>query len=202
MTDQIPLELASGPVNTLDNFYIGRSNQDAFAALQAFPNWPSPIFLLTGPQGSGKSHLGFAWASSVDDMVFWDDADKFDETDLFTVLNRALNGEIPGLLLTSENPPQRWDISLPDLRSRLINVPVLQLSEPDEDILEPIIRKLFEDKGRDVKADLVGYIYTHYERSVPLVSKLVHDIDLAARQAKRDVTRAFVVDYLKTVSTN
>ena len=202
MTDQIPLELASGPVNTLDNFYIGRSNQDAFAALQAFPNWPSPIFLLTGPRGSGKSHLGSAWVSSVQDGVFVDDADQKEEAVLFTALNKALNGETPGLLLAAEASPQNWRIELPDLRSRLVNIPLLHLTEPDEDILEPIIRKLFEDKGREVKADLVGYIYTHYERSVPLVSKLVHDIDLAARQAKRDVTRAFVVDFLKNVSAN
>ncbi len=200
MTDQIPLDLAPEPNYTLDNFYVGRSNQNALVALKAFPNWPSPIFLLTGPSGSGKSHLGSAWTQITDDAVFLDDADQLDEAELFTALNKALNGEIAGLLLAAETLPQYWGITLPDLRSRLVNVPVLHLSEPDEDILEPIIRKLFEDKGREVKADLVGYIYTHYERSVPLVSKLVHDIDLSAREAKRDVTRAFVVDYIKSAN--
>ena len=199
MTDQIPLDLAPEPNYTFDNFYIGRSNQDAFMALQAFPNWPSPIFLLTGPFGAGKSHLGTAWSRSIQGAIFLDNADQLAEEDLFTALNKALNGEIPGLLLGAETPASRWDIALPDLRSRLVNVPILQLSEPNEDILEPIIRKLFEDKGRAVKADLVAYIYTHFERSVPAVSRLVHNIDLSARQAKRDVTRAFVSDYIRNI---
>jgi len=74
---------------------------------------------------------------------------------------------------------------------------LLTLFEPGEDILKPIIRKLFEDRGRGIKAEIVSHIYTHYERSVPAISNLVRDIDLAASQARRDVTRAFVGEFLK-----
>ena len=197
MSDQIPLNLAPQPEFSFENFYEGHSNRDALKAIRSYQNWPAPVCLIMGPMGCGKTHLGRAWMRQDDNVIFIDDAENEDEMTLFSAINKALNGEVRATLLASKYLPSDWKIGLPDLQSRLRNVTLLTLFEPGEDILEPIIRKLFEDRGRAVKSDLVSYIYTHYERSVPAVSDLIRKIDLAASQAKRDVTRAFVAEYLK-----
>lgn len=197
MSDQYPLDLSPSPVFTFENFFEGESNRIALKSILAFPDWPAPIFILFGPKGSGKTHLGAAWRSVNDDVIFLDDASQMDEASLFATTNQALNGELRGLLLADHRHPDEWDIKLPDLRSRLNYIPKLSLEEPDNDILEPIIRKLFEDKGRAVKADIVSHIIGRYDRSIPALVRLIHDLDLAASREKRDMTLKFVAAFLK-----
>ena len=211
---QIPFDLAPKPNFNLNRFEVGRCNRAAFKAVSAWPNWPSPILLLIGSMGAGKTHLGLGWVQKKSGTaygvhmpelpsagpVFMDDVDKADETRLFTIMNLALNGQISGLLLAARRPPLEWGIQIKDLRSRLVNTPTTLLNDHDDDILEPIIRKLFEDLGRDVRADVVEYLIKHEDRSVDALRSQIAKLDLAAREAKRDLTRAFVVKYMKSAS--
>lgn len=197
MAAQYPLDLSPDPVFAFENFIAGQSNLIALKSLTSYPDWPAPIFILFGPKGCGKTHLGTAWKNKHRDVVFLDDCLDVDQTELFTVTNSALNGEIPGLVLAARDHPAKWPVKLPDLRSRLNYIPKLEMGEPDEDILGPIIRKLFEDQGRTVKSNIVSYIIGRYERSVPAVSDLVKRLDFAARQEKKDLTQKFVAGFLK-----
>lgn len=197
MAEQLPFDLSPGPVFTFENFIDGQSNAIAVRSLKSFPDWPAPVFILFGPAGSGKTHLGTAWATTFDNVIFQDNATELSDPDLFTVINRALNGEIDGLVVADREHPDHWNVQLPDLRSRLNFIPKLELEEPDEDVLSPVIRKLFEDRGRAIKSDIVSYIIDRYERSVPAVAQLVEALDLAASQDKRDITQAFVSRFLK-----
>lgn len=211
---QIPLDLTPLADMSFASFEAGECNHAAYNAVSAWPDWPSPLLILCGPKGSGKTHLGRAWAKahdgrvldgksstniSEDDQscVFLDHADAAIEADVFTLMNKALAGHIPGLLLAAREAPQFWQIDLPDLRSRLVNTPIALLEEADDLILEAIIRKLFEDQGRNVKADVVDYLIKHETRSISSLRGLVAGIDLTARQAKRDVTRSFVAAFIK-----
>lgn len=211
---QIPFDLAPTPNFDLARFEIGACNRSAFNAVSAWPNWPSPILLLIGPAGSGKTHLGQGWARKMGGSIwtpdlsdynaktvlFFDACDTADENQLFTLMNYALNGQIAGLLLAARTAPQNWDIQIKDLRSRLVNTPAALLSDPDDEILEPIIRKLFEDLGREVRADVVQYLIKHAERSIDVLKPVIADLDFAARTAKRDLTRAFASQCLKSWS--
>ncbi len=60
MTDhprQLPLTLPHRAAMTREDFLAGDANRAALALVDAFPDWPSPIALLVGPPGSGKTHL-------------------------------------------------------------------------------------------------------------------------------------------------
>lgn len=193
---QIPFDLSPKPTHSFANFLISDSNAAAVKAVRTWPEWPSPILLLIGPQGCGKSHLGQAWASHSDG-IFMDDASTADEATLFAVMNQALNGEISGLILADRNVSAEWDIQLPDLRSRLSNTPMAIIEEHDDDILEPIVRKLFQDKGREVSRDLIDYLLKYQERSVAAQRVIAAELESAAQRQKADLTKAFAAKYLK-----
>ncbi len=195
-TPQIPLDLSPNPASSFSNFLISDCNAAVVKAIRAWPDWPAPTFLLIGPKGTGKTHIGRAWAVDTGE-TFIDDADRQDEAALFAVMNRALNGDIDGLLLASRKAPCDWDIQMSDLRSRLLNTPLATLEEHDDDILEPVIRRLFEDKGRVVSQDLIAYLLKYQERTIAAQREIAAELELAAQSKKADLTKAFAAKYLK-----
>jgi len=86
---------------------------------------------------------------------------------------------------------------MPDLKSRLLNVATAVLNDHDDMILEPILRKLFEDRGRAVTTGVVTYILKYQDRSVESLRRITRALDLAAQSQKVDLTRAFTVKELK-----
>ena len=192
---QIPLDLTPEPQHSFDNLIVSACNEDAVKTIRAWPKWPSPALLLIGPSGSGKTHIGQAWSVETGGRLV-DNAASFDETELFAVFNAALNGDIKGLLLTADQAPQYWAINMPDLKSRLSNTPIVSLKEHDDAILEPILRKLFEDRGRAVTSDVVTYILKYQERSVPALKEIALKLDAAAQSQKADLTKAFAARHL------
>ena len=46
-----------------DDFLEGPSNAQALALVENWPDWPSRIMMIVGPEGSGKSHLAAIWAA-------------------------------------------------------------------------------------------------------------------------------------------
>ena len=193
---QIPLDLTPAPDFTFESFIEAPSNTGALNVVRAWPAWPAPAILLLGPEGTGKTHLGEAWLRGSHG-VFLDDAHVLSDDALFGFLNRALRGEIPGLLLASRVAPTDWGVQLPDLRSRLGSTPTIQLSEPDDDSLRPITRALFERRGRVVPDDVLDYLLRHSDRSVPSLRRTICMIDEAASSAKADVTKAFAAKQLR-----
>ncbi|MGE3717986.1 MAG: hypothetical protein AB7G07_06280 [Bauldia sp.] len=62
MTDeQLVLPLDHQPALTRDDFLIGPGNATALALIEAWPRWQVPVLLLSGPPGSGKTHLVEIW---------------------------------------------------------------------------------------------------------------------------------------------
>lgn len=196
---QIPLALSPEPIHSFASFLISESNASAVKAVRAWPDWPFPIMMLAGPQGTGKSHLGRAWVSETGG-VFIDDASKIEETELFKVMNHALNGEILGLLIADRKMPNEWGVKMPDLQSRLSSTPIVLIEEHDDEILEPIVRKLFQDRGRNVSQDLIGYLLNYQERSVAAQRIIAAELETAAQRLKADLTKAFAAKYLKKKS--
>lgn len=198
ISGQIPLNLRPDPVYDFENFIETQSNLDALTIVQAWPNWPSAALWLLGPSGSGKTHLGTAWAeknriSGTDDVVFIDEAQKANETYLFDIINRALSGEIAGLIIAA---PDIFIPAMPDLASRLNAMPKAVLRDHDDADLEPILRHLFAQQGRDISRDVVEYILKYTDRSVAALRSLIIDLEVSASAAKLDITKRFVAKFL------
>ncbi len=61
---QLALSLDLPPALSRDDFLVGDANRSALAAIDAWPNWAGGVLLLSGPPGSGKSHLVQVWRAA------------------------------------------------------------------------------------------------------------------------------------------
>ena len=212
--EQIALDLGAPTPKTFSTFLHNASSEKTIGWLRNPTQWSMPILLLIGGGGSGKSHLAHAFADEHEGRVLTadepirvsecrghvialDDARKWSEESLFILLNMALHGDIPHLLLTDRKPPSEWGVKLPDLRSRLNNVPHLSLTQPDEILLEPIIKKLFADQGREIDKSVVDYMLMHCSRHIAELERDVANIERAARAEKADVTKRFAAKVIR-----
>lgn len=214
MSTQFPLDLALTPDNSSGAFVHGTSNAEAVTALADTANWANNILAIIAPKGSGKTHLGHIWVErhkaialdgskgfvprqSYRGRALWiDDASRADEYTLFTLINLTITGELKALLFSDQNMPSDWNVQLPDLHSRLKNVQIVRLQEPDEALLSAIITKLFMDRGLKVSDTLIDYLLVHADRSVDSLRALICDLDKQAAAEKVNVTRAFAAKYM------
>lgn len=214
---QLPLDLGHRPALGDDDFLVAQSNSDAVAWLDRWPDWPAPALAIYGPAGCGKTHLAHVFAArsgarlisaphlTSEDPPFLldanvalviEDADAgIDETALFHLFN-ATKEAGKHLLLTGLRPPARWDIALPDLRSRLSSIPAVAISLPDDQLMAALLVKLFADRQLKVGQDVVGYLISRMERSFAAARDLVAATDAAGLAAQRAITVPLVRDVM------
>lgn len=214
---QLVLDLAGGPSHTEEDFLVGPSNEDAYAAIEAWPDWSHGVMRLEGPRGSGKSHLAAIWAAragaetrraasvtgeTVPDLVLapalvLEDADfgPLDEPALFHLLNLARERAVP-LLVTARTPPDAWGIATRDLLSRLRLAPAARLAPPDDALFKAVLVKLFVERQLVVDTSVVDYLALRLERSLAAAAEAVAALDAEALAQKRRITRPMAVDYV------
>ncbi len=213
--EQLPLIFQHPPASGRDDLLVSDRLAQAVAIVDAWPHWPAPVVILTGPQGSGKSHLAEIWRqqsaardimpSSGSDAaliaaqspVLFEDADRagFDEVELFHVINSVRqNGQ--SLLITSRTWPLSWPVQLPDLRSRLKAATLVEIGEPDEILLSQVIVKLFADRQLSIDDRLVDYIVQRMERSLATAQDVVERLDQLALARRCKLSRALATEVL------
>ena len=208
---QLPLDLALAPAHGRDDFLVSASNRAAVELIDRWPNWDTPVAVLVGPPGSGKSHLLAIWAgragapivAAVDlasiethDLVAYRglaieaiDDPTVDERALFHVLNAAREHGV-SVLMTSRMSPTAWTPKLADLASRLRAAMPVELAEPEDEFLKRVLVKLFADRQLVVEPAVIGYIAIRMERSLEAANLIVKEIDRRALAERRPVTRA------------
>jgi chromosomal replication initiation ATPase DnaA len=97
---------------------------------------------------------------------------------LFHLINLAARPG-GGLLLTARTPPLAWPARLPDLRSRLNALPVAEIAEPDDAVLEGLLRKFFRDRHIRPGEELYAYLLRRIERSALSAHEIVRRLDEA-----------------------
>jgi chromosomal replication initiation ATPase DnaA len=212
LTRQLRLKLRRPTSYARRDFVPSETNREALEALDGWPAWHGGCLALIGPEGSGKTHLGMDWAERTgatllrasradisranEGPVLMEDADQADPDTLFHLINIA--GEGRGLLLTSRLHPRAWPAALPDLRSRLNALHVAEIGEPDDLLLEGLLRKFFRERSIRPADDVYPYLMRRIERSVRVAREVVARLDDAAAAEEREITRALARQILES----
>ncbi len=217
--EQLPLVFGHDPARGREDLLVSDRLSAAIAIVDHWPDWPSPVVIIAGPVGSGKSHLATIWrersgaeaihpvaGSSAAEIaalrpVLFEDADRqgFDDTALFHVINSVRqNGT--ALLMTSRLWPMSWPVELADLRSRLKAATVIEIGEPDDELLTQVLFKLFADRQLLVDERLVAYIVNRMERSLEAAQAIVERLDHLALARGTRLTRALATEVLDEVA--
>jgi chromosomal replication initiation ATPase DnaA len=214
---QLAFDLPLDPRYGREDFLVSPSNDRAYALIERWPDWPDAILHLTGPKGSGKSHLASIWATAArawtidafevsgervphlvsNGALVVEDADRGDrdEASLFHLLNLAR--ERGGfVLLTSAGPVDAWGLKTPDLLSRLRLAPAVSLDPPDDALLKAVLVKLFVDRQLVVDTSVVDFLALRIERSLARAAETVTALDREALSRGRRITRAMAAGVL------
>lgn len=221
IAEQLPLAFTHDPASGRDDLLVADPLSAAVKIVDSWPHWPSPVVILAGPVGSGKSHLASIWSercaavhihpvadsdaavAASHGPVIFEDVDRvgFDDTELFHVINSVReNGT--SLLMTSRLWPMSWPVTLPDLRSRLKAATVVEIGEPDEELLSQVIVKLFADRQLYIDDKLVLYIVNRMERSLNAAQLIVDRLDRLALGRGTRITRLLAAEVLNEMGNS
>ncbi|MGQ7791523.1 hypothetical protein ACUN0C_03850 [Faunimonas sp. B44] len=218
---QIPLELGHAVAYGPDSYVVGAANREAAGFIGRWPDWPTPVVALSGPPGSGKTHLAHIWAARSGARLAA--ATELGNADLFeTAMSRpvAVDAIAPGsvpesalfhlinlvresgtaLLLVAREPATGWGVALPDLASRLRLATALRLHEPDEPQLRQVLVKLFADRQLLVERPVLDFMLLRMERSFTAAAAVVAALDRAALADQRRISRALAATVLAEIA--
>lgn len=212
MAQQLSFDLPAHTALGREDFFVSPANSQAVAAISA-PHWPGNKLVLSGPAGSGKTHLAHVWAAQTGGRIVAATAltpeavptlaqgpvaiedvpeiagDAQAQDALFHLHNLAL-AEGHALLLTGRGAPRFWGLTLPDLTSRIEGANHAALSAPDDALLGAVLAKLFDDRQLSPGPEVITYLVRRLERSFDAAARAVAQLDRAALAERRGITRS------------
>ena len=224
MSDPVQLTLTFEHRASLsgEDFLIAPCNRDAVQWLDRWHDWPSPVLALYGPAGCGKTHLTNVFLAQTEGRDITDDvrggaepsnilaefgAFVIEGADALAVGQRAedllhfynVARELGAkILFTAEQPPSRWNITLPDLASRLKAATAVGIGAPDDALIGSLLVKLFADRQLKVDEDVIPYMLARMERSFDDARTLVSKVDDLALAKHRNITIPLIRQALET----
>ena len=223
---QTAFSFDSAPEMGRDDFMISNCNKEAFAAVDAWPNWVSDGLVLYGPKGSGKTHLAHLFKEKINaahtkparisfyecsqinmhnlericesaDVIIMENLnEKVNQEALFHLFNHFSLNK-KYMLWTAQISPARMNFSLKDFQSRIDMLPAIEIKEPDDVMLRALIVKLFNDRQLMISPDILEYIVANTERSFAYVESLVKEIDEISLAYKTTVNYKVVREALQ-----
>jgi chromosomal replication initiation ATPase DnaA len=216
---QLSLDLPHRAALGAEDFLVSECNRGVVRLIDSWPDWQENAQLIIGPGASGKTHLARVWQARsnaetltptgldvglLDSMgegtaLIVEDVDRagYDEKALFHLLNLASEKRL-FVLLSAREAPNRFDCSLPDLRSRLNALPAVRIGAPDDALLKTVMLKHFADRQLSIDPKVLDFLALRIERSLAAAAVAVAAIDRAALGSGRKLSRQLVAEVLGT----
>jgi chromosomal replication initiation ATPase DnaA len=212
---QLALELGHTASHDEADFIVGEGNALAYAHIRAYPHWPSPLTLLTGPAKAGKSHLARVFSArsgatvaDPDDVellsrsggmapLVLEDVDRagYQEAALFHLINQSMRDRRP-LLMSARTTVANWPFQTDDLKSRARLAAHFTVTSSDDIQLSQMFVKLFGDRQVAVDPKVIAYLVSRMERSPEEAVLLAGMLDRMALMRGTAITRALAAEAL------
>lgn len=217
---QLPLPVKLRDQALFRSFY-GGPNEELVRNIQELGSSGERIAWIWGEAGTGKTHLLQAACADADNaayiplkeflaagaqalkgyeryaLICLDDIEEVAgnpdwERALFN-LYVYLHTEDSGLfLIASTLAPTQIDISLDDLRSRLLSGPVYRLQPLQEnELIEAITLRAWE-RGLKLPNKSAVFLLQHFQRDMPALCALIDRLDTASLVHQRRITIPFI----------
>lgn len=209
---QLVFDITPPPSFAAEDFVVGSCNAEARTLVETLA-WPTPIGVVVGQAGSGKSHLAHLFAERFEGALWFegealqpDNAQPVimdglehyvggDEDAIFHMLEAARAAQGP-VLVTSREAPENLVLERPDTISRLRAGARANLGTPDDALFLAIAVKLFADRQLLVDPAIADYLLQRMERSYANLSKLIALIDERSLAAGRSITKPLAREVL------
>jgi chromosomal replication initiation ATPase DnaA len=219
--DQLTLEMPKRSALGREDFMVNECNHEAIQFIDTFYLGKMKSGVLIGPKGSGKSHLVNVFCKNFEkerwfisqkgdkniykifqenNIIIIEDIDLIssieEEEYLFHSINlsKELNKV---LLLTSGVNLSDIIIKTPDLRSRLDSIQSVKILEPNDDLMNALILKLFHDRQILIKPNIIIYLMQRIDRSYLGISSIVDLIDKVSLSKHKSISKNLIKELLK-----
>ena len=192
----------------IQNYFVNETNYYAFNSL--IINNTKKSFLF-GPNKSGKSYLAHIWMKKNHAIQFKnnfefiirnknnvmiDNFSSYDEEKIFHVVNNCIlnNSKI---LITSNCKINSINFKFNDLSSRLKTFSILEIKQPNDEMLLVILTKLLIDKQFIISSnEIFDYILKRVDRSYQGINEVVNKLDVLSLEKKRQLTIPLIKEIL------
>jgi chromosomal replication initiation ATPase DnaA len=180
--------------------------REPLAALRRWRDWPEGQLAITGEPFSGRTRLLTLWAADagaalvtgkalasadithINDLAFGalavDDADAAaDGLGLLAALNLCRERRAT-VLLAGRAEPGTWFSSPPDLKSRLVSMPVTAIGRPDDETLELRLQEECVRRHLILPAESVRYLAQRMTRSWAALGEVADMVEATPGRAE------------------
>ena len=199
-----------------DDFYVSKSNKHIFSLLDQWPKWEKNFLNISGKKFSGKTHLvnilikkfkGIKLNAKIlnnEDLekikihqnIILEDLDKnIDEKLVYSLFN-IVDLDNKYIIVTSDVPIVNIDFSLVDLKSRTKNFLLLNIEEPDDELMFALILKNLSDRQILIDKKLINFIIKRVDRSYDKIFDFIYKIDELSLKKKKPIDFKIIKEIL------
>ena len=198
------------------DFVLSKSNKHIYNFLDRWPKWERNFINIIGQKFSGKTHLinifikknkGISISgqflneedlkkiSIYENIIIEDLTSNINEKLLYSLMN-LVEHDNKYVIITSLNPIVNIDFKLADLKSRAKSFLLLNIEQPDDELIFGIILKNFSDRQILLDKKLIDYIVKRIERSYSKIHNFIYKIDQLSLKKKKSIDFKIIKEVL------
>ena len=198
------------------DFYLSKSNYNAFNLINRWPDWNKKILNISGEKFSGKSHLANIFklkskaflikGNEIDNSIFKiiklhesiiiDDFEECNQEEILYSIFNLIDQDGKYLQINSLKPINEIKYILPDLTSRLKNCLYAVIENPDDELLFAIILKNFSDRQIKIEKKIINFIISRIDRSYRKIDEFIYKIDELSLKKKKPINLKTIKEIL------
>ena len=198
------------------DFYLSKSNSNAFNLINRWPDWDKKILNISGEKFSGKSHLANIFklkskaflikGNEIDNSIFKsiklyesiiiDDFEECNKEEILYSIFNLIDQDSKYLLINSLKPINEIKYRLPDLTSRSKNCLYAVIENPDDELLFAIILKNFSDRQIKIEKKIINFIISRIDRSYRKIDEFIYKIDELSLKKKKPINLKTIKEIL------